>query len=451
LKQGGIEMVEKLAILGGKCAVPSGLEKPWPPIEQADIDAVVKVLRRGVLWGPTEEEVTGLQNDFAEYIGAKHCLVVNSGTAALHASVCACGVGPGDEVIIPAYTFWATAQAVLAHNGIPVFVDIDEETMNLNPRLIEKSITENTKVIMPVHVHGLPADMDSINMIAKKHNLMVIEDAAQAAGARYQGRSAGTLGDIAGFSLNGSKNLPAGEGGVVTTNNEELFNSARKMSMFGEKLVHKGEIRMYDAEIMGFNYRNNEMADAVCRSILRRYDHLQKLREKNVNYLNRELAKIKGVKVPSVPEGYLHAWHLYKVRVYPEQLGIQNIHPKRFRWAVQKALQQEGVECFEWHNMPVPAQKIFLNKNAYPKGCPWNCEHTSKQARDMVYDPFDYPVTVDMFDRSFCIRPIYPPNDLELMGYIVNAFQKVFRNIDEIINFSRNITFPTMPKEHRAI
>jgi len=444
-------MEKDLAILGGKRAVPSGLQMPWPPIEQADIDAVVNVLKRGVLWGPTEEEVKGLQDDLAAYTGAKHCLVVNSGTAALHASVCACGVGPGDEVIIPAYTFWATAQAVLAHNGIPVFVDIDEETMNLDPKLIEMKITDKTRVILPVHVHGLPADMDSINTIAKKHKLLVIEDAAQAMGAHYKGRSAGTLGDIAGFSLNGSKNLPAGEGGVVTTNNEELFDRARKMSMFGEQMVRKGEIRLYDAEIMGFNYRNNEMADAICRSFLRRYDRLQKLREDNVKFLNRELAKIKGVKVPSVPEGYSHAWHLYKVSVHPEKVGIHNVHPKRFRWAVQKALHAEGVDCFEWHNMPVPAQKIFLNKNAYPKGCPWNCSHTSAQARDMVYDPFDYPVTVDMFDRSFCINPIYPPNGRELMEHIVHAFQKVFTNLDAIVEFSKSITFPTMPKEHRVI
>ncbi len=239
--------MSKLAINGGKKTVNQSLQKVWPPINQDDIDAVVNVLKRGILWGPMEEEVTGLQKEFAEYIGAKHSLVVNSGTAALHACVVAADIGPGDEVITPAYSFWATSQAVLAHNGIPVFVDIDPVTMNMDTKKIEEKITERTKALLPVHVHGLCADMDVINKIAKKYNLKVIEDAAQAAGAKYKGKSAGVLGDIAGFSLNGSKNLPAGEGGIVTTNDDEMSDRARKMAMFGEKALPRGQIRLYDA------------------------------------------------------------------------------------------------------------------------------------------------------------------------------------------------------------
>jgi len=444
-------MNTKLAINGGSRTVPEGLQKPWPPINQDDIDAVVAVLKTGVLWGPMEEQVVGLQEDFARYIGAKHALVVNSGTAALHAAVVAAGVGPGDEVITPAYSFWATAQAIMAHNGIPVFTDIDPDSMNMDPAKIEEKITEKTKALMPVHVHGLCADMDPINAIARKYNLRVIEDAAQAAGASYKGKNAGVLGDVAGFSLNGSKNLPAGEGGIVTTNDDEMMDRARKMAMFGEKVVPKGEIRLYDAQIMGFNYRNNEMADALCRSFLRRYDVLQEGRHKICNYLNNELGRIKGIRVPEVPEGYVHSWHLYKLRLYPEELGITGMHVKRFRWAVHKALVEEGVDMFEWHNMPVPAQSIFRSKDAYGKGEPWTGAHTSPQARDMVYDPFDYPVCVDMFDRSFCIEPIYPPNDLELTQYIVEAFQKVFNNLDAVMEFAKSITFPTMPGENRKI
>ena len=441
----------KLAINGAAKTVPQGMDKPWPPINQGDIDAVVNVLKRGVLWGPMEKEVTGLQDEFAEYIGAKHALVVNSGTAALHASVVAAGIGPGDEVITPAYSFWATSQAVLSHNGIPVFVDIDADSMNMDPAKIEEKITEKTKALMPVHVHGLCADMDAINAIAKKHNLKVIEDAAQAVGSKYKGKFAGTLGDVAGFSLNGSKNLPAGEGGVVSSNDDEMIDRARKMAMFGEKAVKRGEIRLYDAEIMGFNYRNNEMGDALCRSFLKRYDELQSLRAANCKYLNNELAKIKGVRPPEEPEGYVHSWHLYKVRLYPEELGITDIHPKRFRWAVQKALFEEGVDVFEWHNMPVPAQKVFKNKAAFGKNCPWSCPHAGEGIADMVYDPFDYPFCVDMFDRSFCVKPMYPPNDLNLMERFAEAFHKVFDNLDEVIEFSKTISFPTMPGEYREI
>lgn len=441
----------KLAINGGEKAVDKKLQKAWPPINQDDIDAVVNVLKRGVLWGPMEEEVLGLQQEFAEYIGARHSLVVNSGTAALHACVAAAGIGPGDEVITPAYSFWATSQAVMAHNGIPVFVDIDPETMNMDPAKIEEKITEKTKALLPVHVHGLCADMDAINRIADKYKLKVIEDAAQAAGSKYKGKFAGTLGDIAGFSLNGSKNLPAGEGGIVTTDDDELIDRARKMAMFGEKAIPRGQIRLYDAEMMGFNYRNNEMADALCRSFLRRYDKLQAARAENCEYLNKELAGIKGVKPPAAPDGYVHSWHLYKVRLFPEELGIKDIHPKRFRWAVQKALFEEGVDVFEWHNMPVPSQKVFRNKAAFGKGCPWNCRHAAPETRDIVYDGFDYPVCIDMFDRSFCVKPVYPPNTLELMKQIVEAFKKVFENLDEVVEFSKSITFPQIPGETRNI
>jgi len=443
--------MKKLAIKGGKRTVPEGLEKSWPPITQEDIDAVVRVLKRGILWGPMEEEVTGLQDEFAQYIGAKHALVVNSGTAALHACVCACGIEPGDEVITPAFSFWATAQAVLAQNGIPIFVDIDPETMNIDPDAIESKITDRTKALLPVHVHGLPADMDRINAIAKKYNLKVIEDAAQAVGSTYKGSKAGVLGDMAGFSLNGSKNLPAGEGGIVTTNDSGLFERARMMSMFGEKVVPKGAIRLYDAQIMGFNYRNNEMADAFARSFLKRYDKLQAERTENCEYLNKELGKIKGIKPPAIPEGYTTSYHLYRVRVYPEDIGITEIHPKRFRWTVQKALFEEGVDVFEWHNFPVPGQKIFLNKDAYGKGAPWTCSHASESARKLVYDSYDYPKTIDMFDRSFCIEAIYPPNGRKLMEYIVEAFHKVFRHLDEIVEFAKGIEVPKMPNEKRKI
>jgi len=443
--------MSKLAINGGKPIVPAGLEKPWPPITQDDIDAVVNVLKRGVLWGPTEIEVTGLQNEFAEYVGAKHALVVNSGTAAIHACINAIGVEPGDEVIIPAYTFWATAQAVLAQNGIPVFVDIEKETYNIDPKKIEEKINERTKALLPVHVHGIPCEMDEINRIADNYNLMVIEDAAQAVGSEYKGRKAGVLGHMAAFSLNGSKNLPAGEGGVVTTNDDDLYERARSMSMFGEKKIEKGTIRLYDAQRMGFNYRNNEMADAFCRSFLRRYDKLQAERTELAEYLNRELVKIKGVKPIKIPSHIKTSYHLFKVSIFPEDLGITNIHPKRFRWAVQKALQEEGLNLYEWHNMPVPGQKVFLNREVYGKDCPWNCHHVRPESRGMIYDPNDYPNTVDMFDRSFCIKPEYPPNTIDLMELYVAGFKKVFENIEEVIEFSKTIEFPTMPNEKRDI
>lgn len=441
----------KLAIHGGSPVVSPGSTKPWPPVTQNEIDAVMRVLERGELWGPTAEEVTGLQKEFAAYVGTKHALVVNSGTAALHACVNAVGIQPGDEVITSAYSFWATAQAVLAQNGVPVFVDIESDTYCMDPDVIEAKINDHTKAILPVHVHGIPCDMDRINAIAAKYGLSVIEDAAQAVGSAYKGRNAGTLGDMAAFSLNGSKNLPAGEGGVITTDDDELYERARSMSMFGEDKFEKGAIRLYDAQRMGFNYRNNEMSDAFCRAFLRRFDDLQAQREELAEYLNLELAKITGVKPLPIPTHVKTSYHLYKVTLLPEALGVTQIHPKRFRWAVQKALQAEGLDLFEWHNMPVPSQKVFYNKEVYGKGCPWECPYVRPETRGIVYDPFDYPNTVDMFDRSFVIKPVYPPNTLELMQLYVEGFRKVFDNLDEVVEFSKTIQFPTMPGERREI
>ena len=175
-------MSERLAINGGNSLVPEGIEKPWPIITQDDIDAVTGVLKRGELWGPEATEKTALEKEWAEYCGVKHCIVTNSGTSAMHACVAGVGVETGDEVIVPAFTFWATAQAVLCQNAIPVFVDIEPVGYNIDPAKIEEKITDRTKAIIVVHAHGLPCDMDEINAVAKKHGLKVLEDAAHSHG-----------------------------------------------------------------------------------------------------------------------------------------------------------------------------------------------------------------------------------------------------------------------------
>jgi len=423
-------MKTKLAIEGGPKTVPDGLTKPWPIITQDDIDAVVRVLKRGILWGPTAPEKEALEKEWAEYVGTRYSLVVNSGTAAIHACLAGVGVEAGDEVIVPAFTFWATAQAALCQNAIPVFVDIDPKTLNIDPNKIEEKITEKTKAIVVVHIHGLPCDMDEINEIAKKYNLAVVEDAAHAHGSTYKGKKAGNLGDMGAFSLNGTKHLPTGEGGLITTNNPDYFEKARLTSMFGEKIVPKGAIRPYDAYTMGFNYRSTEMSNALTRSLLRRLDEYNRLRIRNCEFLNEELSKIKGVIPPYTSSDRTHTYHLYRVRIDPDALGVNHLKPRELRWAIQNALFAEGVDVKEWHSFPVPGQHIFQRKDAYGKGCPWSCPYARQ---DIKYDPNDYPETVKMFDTSFCIYSIYPPNDLELMKYYVEAFHKVFDNLDRIV------------------
>ena len=424
-------MREKLACEGGKPVVPSGLKKRWPIIKEEDIDAVIGVLRSGELGNGHSPNAVALGEEFAAYVGTKYGLAVNSGTAALHCAVAATGVGPGDEVITSAYTFLASAVAILHHNGIPVFVDIDPQTYNIDPSKIEAKITEKTKAIMPIHVHGMPADMDEINEIARKYNLLVIEDAAQAQGTLYKGKKAGNLGDIAGFSLQSSKSLTAGEGGLITTNNSELRDTADLVRMFGE-VIEKNKPRAYNAYTMGWNYRLPEMSAAFCRSQLRRLDEYNKRAQDNANFVTEELSKIPGVIPPFVPEDRTHTYYVYRVRLDPEAVGI-DMPLDRFRYAVQWALNAEDVTTSEWQNAPVSAQTLFQEKRGYGKGCPWSCPF-SRDINEHRYNPDEYPETVKMLKGSLVLGGVMeggmrPPNPMELMKRSVEAFQKIFDNL----------------------
>lgn len=429
-------MKERLACERGTPVVSRTLIRKWPIITQEDIDAVVEVLRSGELGNGHSRNAVVFGEEFAAYVGVKYGLAVNSGTAALHCAVAAADIGPGDEVITSAYTFLASAVAVLHHNGIPIFVDIDPQTYNIDPSKIEEKINERTKAIMPVHVHGMPADMDKINEIARKCNLLVIEDAAQAHGARYKGKKTGNLGDIAGFSLQSSKPLTAGEGGVITTNNAEFRDKADLVRMFGE-VIEKGKPRAYNAYTMGWNYRLPEMSAALARNQLRRLDEYNKITQENADFLTRELKKIPGVIPPFVPEGRTHTYYIYRVRLNPEELDI-NMPLDKFRYAVQWALDAEGVTTSEWQNAPVAAQTLFQEKRGYGKGCPWDCNF-SRGKGQVIYNPHDYPETLKVLKGSFVLGSIMegnvrPPNTMELMERYVEAFQKVFYNLERVID-----------------
>jgi dTDP-4-amino-4,6-dideoxygalactose transaminase len=237
---GEIKMAN-LAINGGEKTVPDGILTPWPIITDEDKKMVMECMESGIFTGPYGPQVRGAETEFAEYLGVKHVLMVNSGTAALHMAVAVAGIGPGDEVIVPSFTFLATALAVLHNNAVPVFVDIEPRAFMLDPSKIEGRITSRTKAIIPVHLHGQCADMDAINEIAKKHNLIVIEDTAQAHGAKYKGKLAGTLGDMSIFSVQASKNLASGEGGFFVTNNDEMANFANRMRLFGQDASFEDE------------------------------------------------------------------------------------------------------------------------------------------------------------------------------------------------------------------
>jgi perosamine synthetase len=350
----------RLAIAGGTPAVPPGAHRPWPDIAAADRAALRRVLDRGELWGPNAPEVRRLQEEWAGYVGARFCLVVNSGTAALHCALVGAGVGPGDEVIVPAFGFVATPMAVLHAGAVPVFCDIDPVTHTIDPRLAEERIGERTRAIVPVHAHGLPAEMDRLRAIARRRGLALIEDAAQAHGATYRGVMAGALGDLAGFSLNGSKGLPAGEGGLLTTDDEEAFVAARRLAIFGEDTppLGPGQYRAYWSHGLGWNYRGHELTAALARSQLRRLDRHNLTAQRNAALLNAGLADLPGLEPPHVPDDRTCAFYRYRIRIRLEELGFDG-PPLELRDRLLWALQAEGVAASLWQLLPLPAQPVF--------------------------------------------------------------------------------------------
>ena len=419
-----------LAINGGPMANPQGHHK-YPTLRQEDRDAVNRVLDREVFWGLYGPEVTGLEREWNEYIGTRHTLSCNSGTAGLHMAVAAVGVQPGDEVITSSLTFVASAMCALQHNAIPVFCDVDPRTFNMDPKKLEAKITEKTKAIIPVDLHGMACDMDEINAIAKKYNIPVIADSCQSHGALYKGRKVGTLADISVFSMNGLKNLECGDGGLFNTDSDEYYEKANTLRVFGEH-IKEGVPRDYDSYDIGWCYRMLEMPAAYARSKLTRLDADNLVRQTNAKYLTEGLAGLPGVITPYVPADRTSVYHYYRIRFDPKALGL-SMDPGEFRARVQKALQAEGVDAKRWQTRPVQKQTLFLRKIGYGYGCPWNCPHSS--GKPVVYSEEDYRVTEQILADSIVLYdPLFPPNGTDVMDRYIAAFKKLWENMDEVLD-----------------
>jgi dTDP-4-amino-4,6-dideoxygalactose transaminase len=290
-----------------------------PQIGEEEVQAVVKVMRSGMLTsglgaGP---EVTRLEQDFAKLAGVKHTVAVNTGTAALHSAVMACGVKQGDEVILPSFTFVATAEAVVLAGGKPVFADIDPETYNLAPSAVEKSITKKTKAILPVDLYGFSADMKPLREIAEKHGLALVEDAAQAHGATYAGKPAGSFSDAACWSLYASKNITTGEGGLVTTSDDQIDETLRMIRTHGEKAK-------YASLILGNNYRMSEIQAAIGNVQLEKLPSFVANRRRNAQQLTKILEKSNKLVLPYESAERQHSWYLYTARLKDGAEGKRN-------------------------------------------------------------------------------------------------------------------------------
>ena len=328
---------EKLALLGGRKVRAKGWS-PWPIWDKSAEESILSVLRSGKWYRGGATKVTEFEKQYAELMGTKRCLATASGTTALLTALHVLGIDAGDEVLVAPYTFIATYNVVFLSKALPVFVDTDQETFTMNPEKIEERITERTKAILPVHILGLPADMNAINAIAKKHNLLVIEDACQAWLAEYNNKKCGTLADLGCFSFQNSKHLPAGEGGAIVGNDEEIMDRCYSFHNCGRPY---GSVKGTSSYPMrGSNRRMQEFQAVILMSQMKRIQKDADTRLENALYLTSKIKDIPGIIPYKLARGATRsAYHLYPFRYKKEHFN--NVPRNKFL----SALSAEGIPC----------------------------------------------------------------------------------------------------------
>ncbi len=363
-----------------------------PVIGDEEVRNVIEVLKSGMLaHGPLVEE---FEKRFAEYIGVKHALTIANGTLALTAALKAAGVGPGDEVIVPCFTFIATATAVLAVGARPVFADIELETYTIDPRDVENKLTSRTRAIIAVHLYGHMADVKRLSRIAREEDLVLIEDAAQAHGASLEGVKAGAWGDAAAFSFYATKNMTMGEGGAVTTNRDDIAWRVRMLRNHGQE-------SKYLHVTFGLNLRITSIQAAIGLAQLRKLDELNRRRRENARLLTEGL-KNTGLILPREKPGYYHVYHQYVVRVEPEKVGVT-------RDDLSSRLRSKGVETAVHYPLALPDQPLFRAMGYPPADT--ICPNAAKAAREVL---------------SLPVHPLLSREDIE---YIIEAVKEALNGV----------------------
>jgi dTDP-4-amino-4,6-dideoxygalactose transaminase len=421
---------------------------PFPAhntISREEIEATVEVMRSGILsrylgaWhdyfmgGP---EVQKFEGQWAQAIGTKHALAVNSATSGLIAAIGAAGVGPGDEVIVTPLTMAATATAIVVFNAVPVFADVDSRTFCIDPESIRRAITPRTKAIMAVHWFGLPADMDPIMAIAKEHNLIVIEDAAQAPFATYKGRKTGSLGHMGVFSLNYHKHIHTGEGGLVTTDDDDLAERVSLIRNHAEAVVARKEVKNL-SNMIGFNFRLGEVEAAIGQQQLKKLAGLIERRQDNVRYLEKGLSRIPGLTMPFVPEGSTHSYYTHGI-VYDR--AITGVDGQVVAQALRAELppttlrEPEGPLLGFGSVKPLYMLPMFQTLTGYGTvGCPFLCPHY-KATPD--YREGLCP-NAEQLHRSLLVHEfVHPTMSHADLDDVVTAFEKVWDNLPPLRNIS---------------
>lgn len=371
-----------------------------PDIGQAEIDEVVDALRSG--WITTGPKTKEFERRFAEYVGARHAIAVNSCTAALHIALAAAGIGPGDEVITSPLTFCSTANVIVHLGGTPVFADIGED-YNIDPSEIERCITPHTKAIIPVHYSGQPCQMDKIVACARNHNLPVIEDAAHAVGAKYRGRMIGTIGDVTAFSFYAIKNMTTGEGGMITTDDDELAERMRLHSLHG---ISKDAWKRYTSEgswyyevvCAGYKYNMTDIQAALGIHQLARLGEFLGIRSEYAAMYDRAFGEMPEIQTPIIHTDVRHAWHLYVIQLDLDRLTIN-------RAQFIEALRAESIGT-SVHFIPVHLHPYYRQTFGHKRG--------------------DFPSAERIYDRIVSL-PLYPKMTEKDVGDVIAAVNKVVR------------------------
>jgi dTDP-4-amino-4,6-dideoxygalactose transaminase len=428
--------VTGLALFGATPVLSREVHRVWPIVGDDERRAVARVLDRGILSGACAPESVALEEEFARFVGARHGLLTHCGTSALVVALAAAGVRAGDEVIVPAYSFVATPLAVVQVGAIPVFADVDVATGCIEAPAAEAAVTARTRAIMPVHMHGGAADMGALLDVARRHDLVVVEDAAQAHGATYRGRAVGAIGATGGFSMQSSKNLSAGEGGLFVTNDDALAGEARSVRNFGQD-VSLSEVAEYDlgrpldggraldARRLGSMYRGNEMMAAFARAQLARLPERTERCRRNAQRLAAALAELPGVTPPREPPERTSVHHKFRVHLDPKRAGV-DLTPEQLRDGAMAALRAEGLEVVLWQSVPLPEQTVFQRRDTLG-GFPRPREDGTDLAGN--YDPTRYPATRSLLAGSLLLFsqscPLIAQDD-GLVDRYVEAFRRVW-------------------------
>lgn len=359
-----------------------------PFIGEEEVKAAAEVLKSGILaQGPKVEE---LEKKFTSFCDAEYAIAVNSGTAALHTALNVTGIRQGDEVITTPFTFIATVNTIMMQKAKPVFVEVDEDTFNINPDKIREKITEKTKAIVTVDLYGQLCEYGKINEIAENRKLIIIEDACQAINAEYKNKKAGSFGDIATFSFYATKNITCGEGGMIATSSKEYSDNARLFRQHG-----RSKMSAYKYVSLGYNYRMTDISAAILLEQLKKLELITKKRIENAEYLSKGIGKIKGIHVPVVKEGNKHVFHQYTIKVGDDF--------KLKRGEFMNYLNKKGIGCNVYYPEPLHL-----------------CEHIKK----LGYKKNDFPIAEKLSQQVLSL-PVHPHLTKEQLDYMIEAIWEI--------------------------